>query len=333
MGVTIKDIARMANVSHTTVSRALNNSPFINEKTKQKIMYIVNELNYVPNYSAKSLVLNRSYNIGLFFSTIHKGTSPDFFYETINGVNSIVSQSYNLVIKGIDDCKDLSYITKERFDGIILISQSESDNLFIYEVINKNIPLVVLNREIEADNVINILSAEKDGAYEAVNYLIHNGHNDIAIIEGAQNFKSTSFRKEGYINALINSGIKINNDYIVQGEYNVDSGYEAMKKLLSLSKIPTAVFCSNDDMAVGALKAVKKSGLKVPQDISIIGFDDNIFCDYVFPPLTTVRKLSNKIAVVGSQRLLGLIKNPNTSGQKVYIKTELIIRESVKKIN
>ena len=119
MEVTIKDIAKIANVSHTTVSRALNNSPFISDLTKAKIMTIAKELNYVPNYSAKSLVLNRSYNIGLIFTTISEATSSRFFYETISGVNSAIKESYNLVVRGIDDYKDFTSVNSKRFDGII----------------------------------------------------------------------------------------------------------------------------------------------------------------------------------------------------------------------
>ncbi|MFL0249718.1 LacI family DNA-binding transcriptional regulator [Clostridium neuense] len=333
MSVTIKDIAKLANVSHTTVSRALNDSPFIKEKTKKRILEIANQLNYVPNYNAKSLVLNKSYNIGVFFSTISRGTSPNFFHEIIDGVNSAIDKKYNLVIKGMDDCKSLNYVSKDRFDGIILVSQSESDNIFIYDIIGKDIPIVVLNRKIEIDNVINILSSEKEGAYEATDYLIKNGHKDIAIIEGKENFKSSVFRREGYINALINNKIKINNEYMVRGEYDIESGFKAMQKLLELKKIPTAVFCSNDDMAVGAIRAIQKHGLRVPDDISLVGFDDSAFCDYVSPALTTVRKPSRKIASVGCEKLLGIIEEPDkTINEKLYISTKLIIRDSVKKI-
>lgn len=332
MSITIKDIAKLANVSHTTVSRALNNSPFINYKTKTRIIEIANQLKYVPNYSAKSLVLNKSYNIGLFFSTISHGTSSSFFHATVEGVNSVIKENYNLVIKGIDDCVNFNFISKERFDGIILVSQSESDNPFIYHVINKQIPIVVLNREIEVDNIINILSAEKDGAYEATKYFILNGHKNIAIIEGKLGFKSSVFRKEGYINALINNKININSDYLVRGEYDVKSGYKAMEKFLNLPNIPTAVFCSNDDMAVGAIRAIQKNGLKVPEDISIIGFDDSEFCNYVTPALTTVRKLTRKISIVGSKKLLEQIEGSKQNGEKLYINTELIKRDSVRNI-
>ncbi|WP_125153550.1 LacI family DNA-binding transcriptional regulator [Clostridium rectalis] len=332
MGVTIKDIARIANVSHTTVSRALNNSPFINEETKAKIMTIAKELNYVPNFSAKSLVLHRSYNIGLFFTTISKVTSPSFFYETISGVNSIVKENFNLVVRGIDDYKDFTFVNNKRFDGIILMSQSNSDNSFIYYLMEKKIPLVVLNRDIFESSITNILSADKKGSYKAVNYLIDNGHEHIAIIEGKKGFNASIERKDGFINALIENKISINSEYMVEGNYTIESGYAAMKKLLQLKKIPTAVFCSNDEMAVGAMKAVFKAGLSVPKDISIIGFDDNQFGGFIEPALTTVRRPIKEISKKGAEKLLNIIENSGSKGEKIYVNTELIQRESVAKL-
>ncbi len=329
MSVTIKDIAKLANVSHTTVSRALNDSPQIKEETKEKIKEIAKKLNYVPNYNAKSLVLNKSYNIGLFFSTIFKGTSPSFFYETVRGVNSAIKKNYNLIIRGIDEYKDYSSIEKNRFDGIILTSQSESDNEFMYYVMRKGIPLVVLNREVNEKSVVNILSEEKTGAYNAVKYLIENGHRDIAIIEGKEGFKSTVDRKDGFLKALIESKILINNDYIVSGEYDIESGYSAMNKLLKLKKKPTAVFCSNDDMAVGAIKAIYEKGLKVPDDISVVGFDDSEFCRYIIPALTTVRKPIKDVSQKGAEILMSMIENDENSGEKIYVPTKLKIRDSV----
>lgn len=332
MGVTIKDIAKMLNVSHTTVSRALNDSPFINEETKKRVMKAVKQLNYVPNFNAKSLVLNKSYNIALFFSTISQGTSPNFFYDIIEGANSVIKESYNLVVKGIDEFKEFSFIDRQRFDGIILISQSESDNDFINYVLDKKIPLVVLNREVEDDSLINILTAEKEGSYHAVNYLIQNGHKHIAIIEGKKEFESSIKRKEGYIKALIENEMPINEEYMVYGEYDIESGYRKMKELLKLSSVPTAVFCFNDDMAVGAMKAIADAGLKVPEDISIIGFDDSVVCNYVTPSLTSVRKPSRELSVKGAEKLLELIDSKDCIRDKIYIEAKLVVRDSVKKL-
>lgn len=332
MSVTIKDIAKLANVSHTTVSRALNNSPLINEETKSKIKALAEQLNYVPNYSAKSLVLDKSYTIGLFFSTITHGTSPSFFYETVRGVNSIIKGNYNLVVRGIDDYKDFTTINKKRFDGIILMSQSDKDNAFIYDVLQKQIPLVVLNREMSESSLINILSNDKEGAYKAVKYLVENGHKDVAIIEGEESFKSTNERRSGFMKALIEEKITVTNEYMVRGNYNMEGGYQAMKRLLSLSKVPTAVFCSNDDMAIGAIKAVFESGISVPENISIIGFDDIGFSKYATPALTTIRRPMEKVSITGGEKLLDLINKQDCKGEKIYINTELVIRDSVAKL-
>lgn len=329
MGITIKDIAKMAKVSHTTVSRALNDSPFINQETKDRILEIAQRLNYVPNFNAKSLVLQKSHNIGLFFSTISKGTSSSFFHETIIGVNNVLGNKYNLLVQGIDDYSDYLSLDNSRFDGIIIMSQMDSDNAFIYKVIEKSIPLVILNRESNIDSVVNILAAEKEGAYSALKYLVEKGHKDIAILEGKEGFISTVNRKDGYLQALIENKIEIKQEYMVGGNYDIESGYQGMKKLLSLPDIPTAVFCSNDNMAVGAMKAIHESGLKVPEDISIIGFDNSEFCKYVTPALTTVKKPIKEMSTEGAGKLMDMLEGREVKGERIYISTELVIRESV----
>jgi len=332
MSVTIKDIAKIANVSHTTVSRALNDSPFIKQETKVTIKKIAKQLNYFPNLNARSLVLNKSYNIALVFTSISNGTSSSFFHDVIEGVNSVIKKGYNLVVTGIDEYKDFNAINKKRFDGIILISQSDSDNIFIYDILKKKIPMVVLNREIQESSIVNLLSADRDGSFKAANYLIENGHKNIAIIEGKKGFRSSINRKEGFLRALIQNNIQIYDEYMVNGEYSLESGYEQMKKMLDLSKVPTAVFCSNDEMAVGAMKAIFEAGMNVPDDISIIGFDDSPLCKYVTPELTSVKKPTKQFSIRGADILLKIIDGQDVKGEKVYIDTDLVIRNSVKKL-
>lgn len=330
--VTIKDIAKLANVSHTTVSRALNNSPLIKEDTRKKIIDLASQLNYTPNYNAKSLVLKKSHTIGLFFTSISNGTSPSFFTDTIRGVNSVINEDFNLFVRGIDDYEDFSSINSGRFDGIILMSQSDVDNAFIYHVLQKNIPIVVLNRQIDEKKLINILSNDTEGSYQAIEHLIQNGHRDIAIIEGIEGFKSTKKRKEGFVKAMIDHQLPIQSDYVVQGNYDMHSGYKAMEKLLDNKKPPTAVFCSNDDMAIGAMNAVFASGLKIPDDVSIIGFDDIGFAQYTTPRLTTVKRPIEQISVKGAIHLLSLIEKPGQRGERIFVNTELMVRNSVKEL-
>jgi len=333
MSVTIKDIAKIANVSHTTVSRALNDSPFIKQDTKETIKKIAKQLNYFPNLNARSLVLNKSYNIALVFTSISNGTSSSFFHDVIEGVNSVIKKGYNLVVTGIDEYQDFNSINNKRFDGIILISQSDNDNFFIYDVLKKKIPMVVLNREIQESSIVNLLSADREGSFKAVKYLIENGHSHIAIIEGKKGYKSSENRKEGFLSALIKNKIRIYDEYMMSGEYSLESGYREMKKLLDLSKVPTAVFCSNDEMAVGAMKAIFEAGMNVPDDVSIIGFDDSLVCRYVTPELTSVRKPTKEFSIKGADILLKIIEGEYIKGERIYINTDLVIRSSVKKLN
>ncbi|MCM3267473.1 LacI family DNA-binding transcriptional regulator [Paenibacillus elgii] len=332
MSVTIKDIAKLAGVSHTTVSRALNDSPLINPETKERIKAIAGSMNYTPNYSARSLVLDRSYNLGLFFTTLHTGTSAGFLYEAIKGVNDVIKDEYNLIVRGIDDYKSFHKVNRKNFDGIIVMSQSESDQSFIEYASDKEIPLVVLNRPVESVQVMNFVPDDQSGAYRLTEYLVQQGHRHIAIIEGKQGFKSTQARRDGYREALHKHGITVPEAYYVSGNYDLESGHAAMSKLLELPDRPTAVFCCNDDMALGAVKAVTERGLSVPEDISVAGFDDHLFSAFMSPALTTVRRPIEELSRAGAEKLLKFIETKHSEKSVVLFHTELVIRDSVKSI-
>lgn len=332
MGVTIKDIGKITGFSHTTVSRALNDNELISKETREKIKKVARELNYVPNLSAKSLVLDRSYIIGLFFSTIGGGTSSGFFHQAVIGIDNVIRDKYNVVVKGIDEYKDFSRVNPSSFDGIIVISQSDDDNPFICDVMEKDIPIVVLNRDINDERIVNILSDDRRGAYDIARHLSGNGHKKIAVIEGKANFKSSEVRRKGFYDAMQEASLAIPVEYIIKGEYDIKSGYNGMKKLLNLKDIPSAVFCFNDDMALGAINAAYESGIKVPEDISVAGFDDSIFSQYMAPSLTTVKRDIENMSMEGARCLINLINNESILQRKVYIKTELVVRRSTGKI-
>ncbi|MED1739395.1 LacI family DNA-binding transcriptional regulator [Bacillus swezeyi] len=332
MSVTIKDIARLANVSHTTVSRALNNSPLIKEKTKRKILDIAAEMNYKPNFNAKSLVAQKSFTIGLFLTSLTDGTSSSFFADVLRGVNKVIDENYNMFVRGIDDYHDLSSIHRNRYDGIILISQSERDQAFLDHVLKQGIPVVVLNRKIQGQSVINILANENEGAYLAASHFIENGHNRMAMVQGKEGFKSSQERKAGFLHALRAHGLPVQSEYLIRGDYTMKSGYSAVEALLRLKNPPTALFCANDDMAIGAMNALYANGKRCPDDMSIIGFDDIGFSAYTTPSLTTIKKPTEKISVLGAESLLSLIENPLAECRQTLISTELIVRNSVRKL-
>jgi len=326
MSITIKDLAKIAGVSHTTVSRALNDNPIIKLETRQRIKSLAKEHNYIPNYNAKSLKLDRSFNIGLFFTSIEAGTTTSFFHDAIKGCHeALKGTGFNLVVKSIEEYnKDFSSIDKKRLDGVILVSQSDHDDVFIDEIINKEMPIVVVNRQIQKQ-VNNIYYNDRKGVYEAVSKLIELGHKKVGFIKGKEDFRNSHERYDGYINSLKDHDIHLDDVIIVNGDFDIKSGYEAMTKIIE-SKV-SAVFCSNDEMAVGAIKAVRKVGLKVPEDVAIIGFDNTSLCEFATPTITSVERSIEKMAKLGTEKLL-LELNTKTDIQNIELNCELIIRES-----
>lgn len=330
--VTIKDIAKVANVSHTTVSRALNNNPLIKLETREKIQKIAKELNYVPNFNAKSLVNQKNYMVGLFFSSINRGTTSSFLVDTITGIHSVLDVSYSLSVEGIDEIKELSQINFQRYDGIIVMSQSESDSEFIAHLKEQKLPFVVVNRNIEDQDIVNVVADDKKGVMNGVEYAISCGHTQMGYIGGKESFQSENERRAGFISCLKEHNLPILKDFFYSGDYSLESGFEQMEKLLSNSKLPTIVFCANDDMAIGAMRAIDEKGLKIPEDLSIVGFDNTPITSYLSPPLTTISKPLKKISQLGTELLLKQINKEEITNFYYEITTKLIVRKSVSDI-
>lgn len=329
MSVTIKDIAKIAGVSHTTVSRALNNSDLIKDETKEKIKEIAKILEYVPDRNARALVNSKSNNMGLFFSSITVGTSGSFLQEIVAEISKAIPSHYNLIINAIDTCKNYNEINKNNYDGIILVSQSQEDDLFIMEMIKKGLPIVVINRNVQNIKVVNVLSDDERSVYDGISFIINKGYEKIAFIQGEKGFESSRLRENGYIRALNDHNIGIFKDYIVYGGYTLDGGYQAMMQLLALDNYPTAVFCSNDDMAFGAVKAINEKGLRIPEDIGIMGFDDSLFSKYMTPPLTTIKRPVREISREGISLLFKLMDGEDLPVEKIYKASTLVNRKSV----
>jgi LacI family transcriptional regulator len=308
----------------------MNDSPLINEETKQRIRTLAADLGYTPNLYAKSLVSDRSHHVGLFFSTLYTGTSSGFFHDAVRGANEVFRSDYQLVVKGIDDCRSsgFHYVTGKSVDGIVVVSQSEEDDDFLDYIRDRGIPFVVMNRQLEEGRCINVISDEAEGVRSMVRYLLGLGHRTVAMIEGKPGFKSTVVRRRGYESALAEAGIEVRKSFMTVGEYTVESGFSAMRRLLDGPERPTAVFCANDQMALGALKAVAEAGLRTPDDITVAGFDDDAFAAYVTPALTTVRRPIAEMSRLAAERLLQAIEGRRSVAETAYVRTELVLRES-----
>lgn len=331
--VTIKDIAQLAHVSHTTVSRALNGSPLVNEETRQKIRLLAESMNYVPNLSAKGLVRVRSYNIGVFFTSLVHATSSDFIYTVIQSVSDCISGSYNVLFNGIDKLADDYRITTANYDGVLLVSQRPEDDVWIQRIQAAGVPLVVINRKLDDKGIKNIYCDEKAGVQQAVAYLIENGHRDIAYLKGNEESSSTHRRYAGFVDEMEKHHVDIRPEWILSGDYSAESGYRGMQALLKRAQKPTAVISASDAVAFGAMRAAHEAGIDIPGDLSLVGFDDGMLAAYSYPPLTSIRRPIGEMAAEGARQLLRLIEGESWPENTACYPVRLSIKKSIRRLN
>ena len=331
--VTIKTVAKLANVSHTTVSRALNGSPLVKEETRKKIQEIATRLDYTPNLNAKALVEKRSYIIAVYFSDISNGTSPSFMSEVIHQIREKLPKGYEIAVDSFAALRRSGQGINLRYDGALVVSQEKTDDQFIDQLAETGKPVVVLNRKVERTDLYNYASDDFSGMENAINYLLRMGHRKIAFITGKKGFTSSINRKAAFVDVMKKNQVSVPEEWMIAGDYSIESGYKAMEKIINGGKIPTCVYASNDDMAIGAIRACNDYGYKVPGQISFMGFDDSIFANYFTPRLTTLKKQTKMIVDRGISTLKSLIDGEQPTEKRFEnIKPTLVIRESVAKL-
>jgi len=327
MAITIKDIAKQAKVARSTVSRALNNKGRMRNATRERIRQLARELGYHPNMNAKGLTTNKTGNIGIVINKRHRALPESFydFYGTIIlGVEEAVEkQGYHLIFSTTDGGPSVPRCVEERrVDGVILMGCDICKDLILSL---NDTPLVLVDNHL--DGVDSIAIDNAGGAYKAVEYLIRLGYRKIGFVAERLNDLSFKERFEGYKLALKEHGLEYNGDLVAEGLTPPDYGYAAMKKLLKRGT-PQAIFAANDSAAAGAIRAVKKKGLRVPRDIGVIGFDDGPTALHSVPPLTSIRVFREKMASIAAKRLIELIENPDQPPIQLKLPTELVIRNS-----
>lgn len=316
MKITSEEIAKLANVSRSTVSRVINNYENVPESTREKVLEVINKYGYVPNSSARVLAGKSNNIIGLFICDINSennkwsGTNSPYFSELISQVIS-ESKKYNhmvlvYVITKIDEYEQIESLFRNRtICGGIFVGFEYGCNE-INELIEKNYNMVLvdqLNNDERTKDIKIVNSKNRAGAYLATKYLIAKGHKHIAHISG-DNRLSSFEREKGYKDAMKDSNLEIYDNYIVKGFYNELMAYEKTKDLISNNKEITAIFVANDIMAIGVVRAIREMQLNVPQDISIIGFDNNEFSKYIDVGLTTMEVSLEDIASKSVKLLL-----------------------------
>lgn len=329
----IKKVAERANVSTATVSRLINKTSYISPETAKKVWTAIEELGYYPNVNARGLASGRSMLLGLIVSDI---VNP-FFPELVKSFEeAAIQQGYEIVTANTnyDSARTalrVRGLIERRVDGVAIMT-SEMDQSLIDELSTRGIPIAFLDTGKVQENICNVRIDYEQGIREAVTHLLELGHQKIGYISGPLDLKSAKIRRSAFLKYLKKRGIIERKEYVVTGDYKVSGGKEAMTKLLQLKERPTAVLASNDLTAIGALQALRIHGLHVPEDISLIGFDNISIAESTDPPLTTVDVSRERVAQVAFESLFSLMTGESKMGTDSKVGTSLVIRESTAKL-
>lgn len=324
--VTISDIAAHANVSKSTVSRVLNNTTPVNEEKRKAVLAAMKEMNFEPNVFARGLASGHSFTIGVVTQQLG---SP--FYDSISQgvVSGLASTSYSAIFADGQWKPDIgkavvNTLIGRMVDGLIVIgSRLEPDFL---EDLKQTIPTLLVGNEIDGWENLCMFVDNEQSALEATQHLIELGHTKIAHIAGVADHQDSIRRLKGYRKALEEANIEVDEDLICEGEFDGDSGVRGVEMLLEQGKPFTAIFAANDSTAFGARLALYRRGIRVPEDVSIVGFDDQNEAEFFTPPLTTVRQPGEEMGIAAARTLLKLINQQDWKIQN--LKANLVVRES-----
>lgn len=326
--VTIMDVARESGVSYSTVSRVLNGFEFVKESTRTRVLATADKLGYVANIQARTLAGGKSNVIGLLVPAIN-----GFVGEITQGVDEELAEiDFDMMLFTTHrqrgrETSYVNHITNGLSAGLLLIVPLVSED-YIDQLNAQQFPYVLIDQTDPTGRSAMVNSTNRQGAYEITKYLIELGHRRIAHITGIMAANSAVERFEGFKAAMNEYGIPIRDDYIVSGDFWRAKAQQATEKLLALDELPTAIFAGNDLTAFTAMRVLHEHGLSVPQDMSIVGFDDIPQAVAIYPRLTTVRQPLNLMGRTAVKHLLELIEDPQRPRETITLETELIIRES-----
>jgi DNA-binding LacI/PurR family transcriptional regulator len=327
----IKDIARQANVSHSTVSRALSDSPLISPDTAERIRRIAQENGYRPSAAARSLVTSRTGAIGVVVTSI----ADPFAAEVLRGIEDAANDyDYSVFLANSDgdaerEIKVVRSFEERRVEGIVVTS-SRVGSTYAELLSQTRVPIVLLNNQHPSEFLHSVMIDNVQAAREAVAHLIALGHRRIGYLGDRFGCQSDTERFAGYRAALDEAGVAFRPEFVVHGDGKAEGGGAAMTALLDLWERPTGVLCYNDMTVLGALGAVRARGLTIPRDISLVGFDDLFFARYLDPPLTTVRQPMRAMGRMATETLRTLLAG-SASAHNIKVPGELVVRSSTGK--
>lgn len=336
MKLKAKDIAKKLSISPSAVSFVLNNKPGVSEETRRKVLKVIEQMGYNTNIFSKS-ALTHNRNIRFIIYKKHGLVVSDtpFFSSLMEGIDREArSLGYNLIVTYIDENKDnlmkiLRIIKGTSPDGIMLLAtEMTKEDLKPFKKLN--IPLLLLDSYFESENLDTVIINNIKGVFKATCYLAELGHTDIGYLHSSVWINNFNQRMVGFKEAINDKGLKLNKNFIFCLESTIDGSYKNMLIILEEKpKLPTAMFADNDIIAFGAIKAMKEFGIRIPQDVSVIGFDDMPFCEMIDPPLTTVIVYKQRMGMIALKRLVERIDEAPAETIKIEVNTTLIERKSV----
>ncbi|WP_138429618.1 LacI family DNA-binding transcriptional regulator [Fodinibius saliphilus] len=332
--ITLKHIAEELGLSAMTVSRALNDRSNVSKKTKKRVIEKAKSMGYTPNHVAKSLVSSKTYTIGVVIPQI----THSFFPEVVRGIDEVTNASnYQLFLTNANEefsreKEAIRTLQSKRVDGLLISSSQDiKDYSFYEEIINSGTVIVFFDRCIENIGASCVSVNDRASSRQITEHLIEvHGYTKIAHLSGPPEVSVGKKRKEGYLDALRDHGIEINDNWITEGGFQEESAQQAMQELLELpeNERPEAVVAVNDPSALGAINAIKASGLSVPEDIAVVGFTDDVRAPLLEVPLTTVHQPAYEVGKRAARRLLRSIDNPDEPAENIEVLTTLKIRQS-----
>ncbi len=330
---TISDVARLAGVSKRTVSRVLNGSAKVNPETRKEIQRIIKELHYEPSPQARGLATRRSYLIGLLYDD----PNALFIHAIQRGILSVcLDAGYELVVHPCDHLNEKlpqtikRFVTRSKIDGLIVLPPISSNRELLQTLARENYNYVSIAAQLIDEPARVVISEDRSAMHQLADHLVSLGHRNIGFITGPSQRMATIERLGGFRDSLSRHGITLAEGNLIQGDFSFESGIRCGLELLRRHPAPTAIFAANDEMAVGVIHAAHQLGIRVPEQLSVAGYDDSPLASRSLPPLTTFHRHNERLAVLATEKLLKLINDGGrfADQQETVLHPELFIRQS-----